>query len=134
MVNYTSKTFIVRYTETDQMGFVHHSHYLNYFEMARIEWLNSIGFSYAGLEQQGIVMPVVSANINYKSPAYFDELLRIKLSIVQIPKATIEINYTIVNESEREIANGSTTLAFLNNETKRPVRCPQVLLDIIESL
>lgn len=134
MVNYTSKTFIVRYTETDQMGFVHHSHYLNYFEMARIEWLNSIGFSYAGLEQQGIVMPVVSANINYKSPAYFDELLRIKLSIVQIPKATIVINYTIVNESEREIANGSTTLAFLNNETKRPVRCPQVLLDIIESL
>lgn len=116
------------------MGFVHHSHYLNYFEMARIEWLNSIGFSYAGLEQQGIVMPVVSANINYKSPAYFDELLRIKLSIVQIPKATIVINYTIVNESEREIANGSTTLAFLNNETKRPVRCPQVLLDIIESL
>ena len=134
MVNYTSKTFIVRYTETDQMGFVHHSHYLNYFEMARIEWLNYIGFSYAGLEQQGIVMPVVSANINYKSPAYFDELLRIKLSIVQIPKATIVINYTIVNESEREIANGSTTLAFLNNETKRPVRCPQVLLDIIESL
>ena len=116
------------------MGFAHHSHYLNYFEMARIEWLNSIGFSYAGLERQGIVMPVVSANINYKSPAYFDDLLRIKLLIEEMPKATIEINYTIINESEKEIANGSTTLAFLNNETKRPVRCPQSLLEIIESL
>lgn len=134
MINYTSQTFRVRYTETDQMGFAHHSHYLNYFEMARIEWLNSIGFSYAGLERQGIVMPVVSANINYKSPAYFDDLLRIKLSIEEMPKATIEINYTIINESEKEIANGSTTLAFLNNETKRPVRCPQSLLEIIESL
>lgn len=134
MIDYISKTFRVRYTETDQMGFAHHSHYLNYFEMARIEWFNSIGFSYAGLERQGIVMPVVSANINYKSPAYFDELLRIKLSIIQFPKATIEINYTIINESDREIAYGSTTLAFLNNETKRPIRCPQILLEIIESL
>ena len=50
------------------MGFAHHSNYLNYFEMSRIEWLNSIGFSYAGLERQGIVMPVVSAKINFKSP------------------------------------------------------------------
>ncbi len=68
------------------MGFAHHSNYLNYFELARIEWLNSIGFSYTKLEKQGIVMPVVSANIKYKSPAFFEDLLRIKLSIHEIPQ------------------------------------------------
>ncbi len=134
MIAYRTQIFRIRYTETDQMGFAHHSHYLNYFEMARIEWLNSIGFSYAELEQSGVVMPVVSANINFKSPAFFDDPLRIKLTIEKIPRASIKIDYVIVDELEKEIANGSTTLAFLNRETNRPIRCPQRLLEIIESL
>jgi len=134
LIAYRTQIFRIRYTETDQMGFAHHSHYLNYFEMARIEWLNSIGFSYAELEQSGVVMPVVSDNINFKSPAFFDDPLRIKLTIEKIPRASIKIDYVIVDESEKEIANGSTTLAFLNRETNRPIRCPQRLLEIIESL
>ena len=134
MINYISEVFRVRYTETDQMGFAHHSNYLNYFEMARIEWLNKIGFSYAALERQGIVMPVVSVEINFKSPAFFDDPLTIKLFVNEIPKASIKIDYIIMNALKKEIANGSTTLAFLNIEINKPVRCPQKLLEIIESL
>ena len=134
MISYTSQIFRIRYTETDQMGFAHHSHYLNYFEMARIEWLNSIGFSYAELERSGTVMPVASAEVNFKSPALFDDPLRIILTIDKIPRASIKIDYVIINKSEKEIANGSTTLAFLNRETNRPIRRPQALLEIIESL
>ena len=134
MINYISEVFRVRYTETDQMGFAHHSNYLNYFEMARIEWLNKIGFSYAALERQGIVMPVVSVQINFKSPAFFDDPLTIKLVVNEIPKASIKIDYIIMNALKNEIANGSTTIAFLNIETNKPVRCPQKLLEIIESL
>ena len=134
MINYISEVFRVRYTETDQMGFAHHSNYLNYFEMARIEWLNKIGFSYAALERQGIVMPVVSVQINFKSPAFFDDPLTIKLFVNEIPKASIKIDYIIMNALKKEIANGSTTLAFLNIEINKPVRCPQKLLEIIQSL
>ena len=134
MINYISEVFRVRYAETDQMGFAHHSNYLNYFEMARIEWLNKIGFSYAALERQGIVMPVVSVQINFKSPAFFDDPLTIKLVVNEIPKASIKIDYIIMNALKKEIANGSTILAFLNIEINKPVRCPQKLLEIIESL
>ena len=134
MINYISEVFRVRYTETDQMGFAHHSNYLNYFEMARIEWLNKIGFSYAALERQGIVMPVVSVQINFKSPAFFDDPLTIKLFVNEIPKASIKIDYIIMNALKKEIANGTTTLAFVNIEINKPVRCPQKLLEIIESL
>ena len=134
MINYISEVFRVRYTETDQMGFAHHSNYLNYFEMVRIEWLNKIGFSYAALERQGIVMPVVSVQINFKSPAFFDDPLTIKLVVNEIPKASIKIDYIIMNALKNEIANGSTTIAFLNIEMNKPVRCPQKLLEIIESL
>tara|TARA_B100000963_G_scaffold15017_1_gene11507 strand:+ start:85 stop:492 length:408 start_codon:yes stop_codon:yes gene_type:complete len=134
LINYISEVFRVRYNETDQMGFAHHSNYLNYFEMARIEWLNKIGFSYSALERQGVVMPVVSFQINFKSPAFFDDPLSIKLFVNQIPKASIKIDYIIMNALKKEIANGSTTLAFLNIEINKPVRCPQKLLEIIESL
>ena len=134
MITYLTKPFRIRYTETDQMGFAHHSNYLNYFEMARIEWLNKIGFSYKELEGQGIVMPVVSANIKFKSPAFFDDLLRIKLTLKEIPKSTIKINYKIINESEDEIANGQTILAFLNQSSNKPTRCPNSLLEVIHSL
>jgi len=134
LITHFTKPFKTRYTETDQMGFVHHSNYLNYFEMARIDWLNKIGFSYKELESQGIVMPVVSANINFKIPAFFDDSLTVKLFVESIPKATIKINYIIFNESEKEIANGHTILAFLNQSINRPVRCPKSLLEIIQSL
>jgi acyl-CoA thioester hydrolase len=134
LIIFTTKIFRIRYAETDQMGFAHHSNYLNYFEMARIEWLNSIGFSYAELERKGIIMPVVAAQVNFKSPAFFDDPLRIKLTIERIPKVTIKIDYTIINDEDKEITNGSTILAFLNRETNRPIRCPQALLEIVESL
>lgn len=102
--------------------------------MARIEWLNTIGFSYAQLEKQGTVMPVVSAHVNFKSPAYFDDSLRIKLTLNELPTARIKIAYQIIDEQDNEIANGATTLAFLDVKRNRPVRCPNAFLDIIQSL
>ena len=116
------------------MGFAHHSNYLNYFEMARIEWLNIIGFSYAELEKKGVFFPVVTAYVNFKSPAYFDDVLKVKVIMEEMPKAKIKLNYQIINDSKKEIANGSTTLAFLDTKTNRPVRCPQSLLEILQSL
>jgi acyl-CoA thioester hydrolase len=54
----------VRYAETDQMGVVHHANYALYLELARIEWLSMLGFSYAEMEKQGVILPVVSLLVN----------------------------------------------------------------------
>jgi acyl-CoA thioester hydrolase len=56
----------VRYAETDQMGVVYHGNYAQYFEMGRVEWLRNIGISYMD-GRNGIMLPVVSLNINYKT-------------------------------------------------------------------
>ena len=56
------------------MGIVHHSNYLKYLELARIEWMEKLNISYSEIESHGIIMPVVNANLNFKSPAYFNEL------------------------------------------------------------
>ena len=50
-MEYTTKQIIVRYHETDQMHFVHHSNYLKYFELARLEWLSDLQISYAEMEK-----------------------------------------------------------------------------------
>jgi acyl-CoA thioester hydrolase len=68
----------VRYSETDQMGVVYHGNYAQYFEMGRVEWLRNIGISYKWMEENGIMLPVVSLNINYKKPARYDDLLIVK--------------------------------------------------------
>lgn len=134
MITYTTQKFNIRYTETDQMGFVHHSNFLNYFELARIEWLDKIGFSYAAMEKKGIVMPVVATNVNFIYPAHFGDWLSIILSMDEMPKARIKLSYKVINQESIEIANGATTLAFLDQKHQRPVRCPKALLDIFQSL
>ena len=116
------------------MGFVHHSNFLNYFELARIEWLDMIGFSYAAMEKKGIVMPVVATNVNFIYPAHFGDWLSIILSMDEMPKARIKLSYKVINQESIEIANGATTLAFLDQKHQRAVRCPKALLDIFQSL
>jgi acyl-CoA thioester hydrolase len=65
----------VRYSETDKMGYLHHANYLNYFEVGRTDFLRNKGLTYKEMEEDGILLPVVSVNINYKNPAYYDEEL-----------------------------------------------------------
>jgi len=75
MIKITTETKVrVRYGETDQMGVVYHGNYAQYFEIARIEWLEQLGFSYKKMEEQGVMLPVVSLNTEFKKPAMFDEI------------------------------------------------------------
>ena len=78
---FISKPILVRYGETDQMGIVHHSNYLRYFEVARLEWLTALGVSYTSMEQHGILMPVIDANLSYKTSAFFEDSLIVHIQL-----------------------------------------------------
>ena len=65
MSNIAEIKFRVRYGETDQMGVVYHGNYAQYFEMGRTDWLREMGLSYRLMEESGIILPVISININY---------------------------------------------------------------------
>ena len=82
-----------RYHETDQMGIIHHSHYVKWMEDARVEYLNSIGAGYAQIEKDGIVSPVVSLSVEYKSPVRFDDTAKIEVKISNYTGATLEFDY-----------------------------------------
>ena len=123
----------VRYCETDQMGLVHHGSYINYFEEARISWISNLGFSYSEMEKSGIILPVSKLNVSYLRPAYFDDDLVVNVELAELPTSRLIFNYTIKNKDE-VIVTGTTVLAFLNKETKKPVRCPDYMLEKVTSL
>ena len=123
----------VRYCETDQMGLVHHGSYINYFEEARIAWISNLGFSYSDMEKSGIILPVSKLNVSYLRPAYFDDDLLVSVELAELPTSRLIFNYTIKKEEE-VIVTATTVLAFLNKETKKPVKCPDYILEKVTPL
>jgi len=121
---FISKPILVRYGETDQMGIVHHSNYLRYFEVARLEWLSFLGVSYNTMEQEGVIMPVIEVNMSFKKPALFEDKLNVEVRLNEIPKVKMKFSYLIKNQNDQIVCLGETTLAFLNSKTRKPMRCP----------
>ena len=113
-----------RYAETDQMGVVYYGNYPQYLELGRVEWLRSIGFTYKAMEEEGVMMPVVSLQIQYKKPALYDELITIRTKLKELPSTKIEFDYEILNERGELLSTANTILVFVDAKTFRPVRCP----------
>jgi len=123
--------FRVRYGETDQMGVVYHGNYAQYLEMGRIEWLRSLGISYKKMEEDGIMLPVISLNINFKKSACYDDLINVKTQLKKMPTAKIEFDYEITNEKGEILTTANTVLAFIDMKTNRPIRAPKFILDAL---
>ena len=122
----------VRYGETDQMGIVYHGNYALYLEMGRIEWLRKLGVSYKSMEENGIMLPVVSLSINYKKSACYDDVINVKTQLKKAPTARIEFEYEITNENGEILTTAETTLVFMDMKSKRPVRAPKYILEVLE--
>ena len=122
-----------RYAETDQMGVVYYGNYPQYLELGRVEWLRSIGFTYKAMEEEGVMMPVVSLQIQYKKPALYDELITIRTKLKELPSTKIEFDYEILNEKGELLSTANTVLVFVDAKTFRPVRCPEKVLKLIKA-
>ena len=117
----------VRYAETDQMGYCYYGNYAQYFEVARVEALRSLGVTYKSMEENGIWLPVVDFSIKYLQPAYYDEELTILTNVVKEPTIRIFFKYETYNEKKEKINFGETSLVFLDKKLKKPVNCPKNL-------
>ena len=113
-----------RYAETDQMGVVYYGNYPQYLELGRVEWLRSIGFTYKAMEEEGVMMPVVSLQIQYKKPALYDELITIRTKLKELPSTKIEFDYEILNERGEFLSTANTILVFVDEKTFRRLRFP----------
>ena len=121
----------VRYKHTDQMAICHHSNYICYYEAARSELLRYLGMSFAEVEKRGIMMPILQEQSNYHRPAYYDELLTVRIMLRELPTARINFFYEIYNEKGELLHTGKTQLDFIHRDTRRPCRVPDWFLKLV---
>jgi acyl-CoA thioester hydrolase len=107
----------VRYAETDRMGLLHHANYLVYFEQGRTELLRAQGFSYRDIEDQGFYLVLTKLQVRYKSPAYYDDLLTLRTSVMRTTLVKIEHKYELLRDGKL-LAEGETTLGCVDREGK----------------
>ncbi len=106
-------TFRVRYPEVDAMSYVHHSRYLQYFEMGRVEPLRELGVAYVDLERQGVFFVVVKAEIRYRAPARYDDELRLTTTVIKQTHVRYDHLYRLERGTDL-LAEGTTTIACVN--------------------
>jgi acyl-CoA thioester hydrolase len=107
----------VRYAETDRMGLLHHANYLVYFEQARTELLRTRGRSYRDLEDQGYFLVIARAEVKYRSPAHYDDVLTIRTTVTRASPVRLEHRYEVLRDGTL-LAEGSTTLACVDRAGK----------------
>ena len=119
----------VRYGETDRMGYVYYGNYATYFEVARVESLRFLGINYRDMEDGGISLPVLEYKIKYIKPAFYDELLTVKIQIRELPGVRIKFDYETYNEKGDLLNIAETTLVFVNIQSKKPCQIPEFVLE-----
>ena len=111
------------------MGVVYHGNYAQFFEIGRIDWLRSFGISYKNMEENNVMLPVVSLQCNFKKSAEFDDEITVKTTLKKIPTVKIEFEYEIFNQKKELLTTGYTMLAFINMKTNKLMLCPDYILE-----
>ncbi len=123
----------VRYAETDQMGYLHHSNYVTYYEVGRIEMLRWLGLSYGSMEKEyGVIMPVTSLEMRYVRPAFFEDLLTVKVKVKELPRKYFVFEVDIYNEEQKLVNRGKVRLAFVPLSGGSAMNAPEFLLEKLE--
>lgn len=109
----------VQYYETDQMGIVHHSNYIRWFEEARTDMLEQIGMGYHVMEEKGVISPVLEVHAQYRSMTHFGDTVEILLQVKNYNGITLQLEYQVRDVVSKEIrCVGETKHCFLDKQGK----------------
>jgi len=122
----------VNYADTDAGGVVYYANYLRYFEMGRTEYLREKGISLGELMKENLVFTVRDVNCEYISPAYYDDLLRIKTRVSSIEGVRISFEHEVLRAGTDEVlAKGCVLMVPIDTLKMRPVRIPPKVLSAL---
>jgi acyl-CoA thioester hydrolase len=118
----------VIYGDTDQMGVVYYANYLRFFESGRNEFIRARGLRYRDFEDRfGLRLPVAEAQVSYRVPARYDDLITVETSLAEVKRASARFGYRILREGD-VLVTGHTVHACVDLEG-RIQRMPRELLD-----
>ncbi len=109
----------VYYEDTDAGGVVYYANYLRYLERGRTEFLRARGVSLRELQERGYIFPVVRVEIDYRSPALYDDLIRIETTVLELGNASFTLGHQVVRASDEVLlSEGKVTLACIGPNKK----------------
>jgi acyl-CoA thioester hydrolase len=131
---FTTTTQIrVHYALTDQMGFVYHGHYAQFYEIGRTEAIRELGYTYKDIEAMGIIMPVVDIHSRFLRPAKYDDLITVKTSLKELPvHHKIVFHSEIFNQQSELLNAGTVTLYFMQADGMKRCEMPVELKKMLE--
>lgn len=112
----------VRYSETDQMGVVYHTNYLNWFEVGRTEFIRHAALTYRQLEEKGVLLPLTDASISYKKPAKYDDEVEVRTHISELTPVRLTFSYEIVRVEDAALLVTGSTMHVFTNASFKPIR------------
>jgi len=131
----TGKTYFkVSYSDTDQMGFMHHSNYFRYYETARWELFRSLGIPYHEIEEEDVILPVINASAKFIKPAFYDQEIMINTKIKSHKGARIIFENQAINEAGEIINEAQITVACVRKSTGKACFPPKRMSDTLKEL
>ena len=122
----SEKVIEIRYAETDQMGVVYHANYLVWMEIGRTTLIDSLGFTYAGLEADGYLSPVTDISIQYKAAMKYGQKATVRTWVESHGKLRTTYGYEIVHEDGKIAATGTSEHVVVKKENFRPVSLQKI--------
>ena len=114
----------VRYAETDRMGVVYYANYFVWFEVGRTDWLRQTGWTYREMERDGVSLPVIEAQCEYRQPARYDDEIEIATRGTLVTPVRVRFDYALSRAGDdTAIAAGHTVHAAVDPDG-RPCRLP----------
>ena len=116
----------VRYEETDQMGVVYHANYFVWFEIGRTKFIEALGFTYAEMEEEGVILPVIDVYASYKKPALYGHKVYVETRLKEYKGIRLTYDYVIKNENDDILVTGYTQHAFTEKGSLKPIQLRKV--------
>ena len=115
----------VHYYETDQMGIVHHSNYIRWFEEARLDLMEKMGLGYERMEEAGIISPVLSVQADYLRMMHFGDTFLISCFVKEYNGIKLTVGYEVINEATKMVHSRGTTKHCFISRDGRPLSLKQ---------
>lgn len=122
----------VSYSDTDQMGFMHHANYLKYYEKARWDLFSEIDLPYKEIEEQGHIFPVIECRICYHHPAFYDDIISVETELVSVKGARILFGNKMFKEDGTLINEAMIAVACVNKSTRKAMLVPRDMKSKLE--
>lgn len=129
----TETRFIARYSETDQMGIIHHSNYAVWFEAGRTDFFRTAGISNTKIEKKGLLLPLYEMNCQFKSPAIYEDEILVITRLKSLSRVRMSFAYQVLNAENKLLATGETMHAWTDKVLK-PVNAEKTAPEVYSIL